>query len=55
MRTAPTRFVSLTALRQELESFWTLEPLAETTSGPARYVRVAETGGKLGFITPPDP
>ena len=26
--------------------------LDETTGGPARYVRVNETGGKLGFITP---
>jgi cyclic pyranopterin phosphate synthase len=39
-------------VRAELESFWTLQPLDEHTAGPARYVRVAETGGKLGFITP---
>jgi len=46
------QFVSLTDLRQEMESYWTLIDLAERTGGPARYVRVAETGGKLGFITP---
>jgi len=46
------QFVSLTALRREMESYWTLSDLAERTGGPARYVRIAETGGKLGFITP---
>jgi cyclic pyranopterin phosphate synthase len=46
------QFVSLTALRQEMQSYWTLIDLAERTGGPARYVRIAETGGKLGFITP---
>lgn len=46
------QFLSLTALRQELQSFWTLTDMAERSSGPARYVRVAETGGRLGFITP---
>ncbi|WP_305989176.1 GTP 3',8-cyclase MoaA [Roseibium sp. MMSF_3544] len=45
-------FLSLAELRQRLESDWTLEPLAETTGGPAKYVRLRETGGKLGFITP---
>lgn len=46
------QFVSLTALRRELESYWTLTDLAERTGGPARYVRIVETGGKLGLITP---
>jgi GTP 3',8-cyclase len=46
------QFVSLTGVRQELASFWTLTDLSERSSGPARYVRVEETGGKLGFITP---
>ncbi len=45
-------FVSLKDLRADLESFWTLEDLPLSTGGPARYVRVAETGGRLGFITP---
>ena len=31
---------------------YTLEDLADRTGGPARYVRVKETGGRLGFITP---
>jgi cyclic pyranopterin phosphate synthase len=39
------QYLSLTALRAELESFWTLKDLAVTTGGPARYVEVAETGG----------
>ena len=46
------QFVSLTALRREMETYWRLTDLAERTGGPARYVRIAETGGKLGFITP---
>jgi cyclic pyranopterin phosphate synthase len=46
------QYLSLTALRAEFESFWTLSDLAVTTGGPARYVDVAETGGRLGFITP---
>jgi cyclic pyranopterin phosphate synthase len=46
------QYLSLAAVRAELESFWTLTPLADRTAGPARYVRVEETGGKLGFITP---
>ncbi len=45
-------FLSLKDVRRELESFWTLEDIPLTTGGPARYVRVAETGGRLGFITP---
>jgi len=39
-------------VRRELQSFWTLEDLPDRTGGPARYVRVKETGGRLGFITP---
>ncbi|MDP3116174.1 MAG: GTP 3',8-cyclase MoaA [Phenylobacterium sp.] len=46
------QFLSLTKVRQELESFWTLEDIPLSTGGPARYVRIAETGGRLGFITP---
>jgi len=46
------QFVSLATVRQALESYWTLTELGMRTGGPARYVRVAETGGKLGFITP---
>jgi cyclic pyranopterin phosphate synthase len=46
------QFVSLAEVRRDLERRWTLEPLAERTAGPSLYVRVAETGGRLGFITP---
>lgn len=46
------QFLSLREVRRELESYWTLSDLPEHRSGPARYVRVAETGGRLGFITP---
>ncbi|MDB5482767.1 MAG: moaA [Caulobacteraceae bacterium] len=46
------QFLSLADVRQELESYWTLSDLPLSTGGPARYVEVAETGGRLGFITP---
>lgn len=46
------QFLSLHEVRQTLSSFWSLEDLPLSTGGPARYVRVAETGGRLGFITP---
>jgi len=35
-----------------LEQSWTLEDIPYKTGGPARYVKVRETGGRLGFITP---
>ncbi|MBX9616753.1 MAG: GTP 3',8-cyclase MoaA [Caulobacteraceae bacterium] len=46
------QYLSLGEVRQALEGRWTLTPLVRRTSGPARYVRVEETGGTLGFITP---
>jgi len=46
------QYLPLTRVRSALERHWTLEPLAHRSCGPARYVRVAETNGKLGFITP---
>ncbi len=46
------QFLSLRDLRRDLSSFWTIEDIHHTTGGPARYTRVAETGGRLGFITP---
>ena len=46
------QYLSLAAVKADLESFWSLTPLPDRTAGPARYVRVEETGGKLGFITP---
>lgn len=41
-------------IRDRLAAQWTLEDLNEATAnaGPSRYVRIRETGGKLGFITP---
>jgi len=39
-------------LRRTLAGRYTLTPLAERTGGPARYVRLEETGQKIGFITP---
>jgi GTP 3',8-cyclase len=39
-------------LRAELAKRFTLTDLAERTGGPARYVRLEETGQKIGFITP---
>ena len=46
------QYLSLKDVRRDLSSFWTLEDLAYATGGPARYTRIAETGGRLGFITP---
>jgi cyclic pyranopterin phosphate synthase len=39
-------------LRGRLETRFTLTDLTERTGGPARYVRIEETGQKVGFITP---
>jgi cyclic pyranopterin phosphate synthase len=46
------QYLSLKDLRAELETRWTLTDTTERTGGPARYVRVTETGGRIGFITP---
>jgi GTP 3',8-cyclase len=45
-------FLSLADLRRDLEERWAIVPLTDTTGGPAKYVRLKETGGRLGFITP---
>ena len=42
----------LTDLRAQLAERYTLAPLSERTGGPARYVRLTETGQKIGFIQP---
>ena len=42
----------LSAVRARLERRWTLADLPLSTGGPARYAAVAETGRRLGFITP---
>jgi GTP 3',8-cyclase len=46
------QYWSLRDLRARLAERFTLTDLAERTGGPARYVRLAETGQKIGFITP---
>lgn len=45
-------YLPLTAVRAALEARFTLSDSPHRTGGPARYVEVAETGGRLGFITP---
>jgi len=45
-------YLPLDGVRADLARRFTLEPIGHRTGGPARYVRVAETGGRLGFITP---
>lgn len=46
------QYWSLRDLRRQLATRYTLTDLAERTGGPARYVRLEETGQKIGFITP---
>ena len=46
------QYLPLTTLRSAIERRWTLEDVDVTSGGPARYARVAETGGLIGFITP---
>ncbi len=46
------QYLSLSDVRARLERRWTLADVSDDTGGPARYVRVAETGRRLGFITP---
>jgi len=46
------QYLPLSKVTTDLEKQFTLEPLAHRTGGPARYMRVKETGGMLGMITP---
>jgi GTP 3',8-cyclase len=46
------QYMPLTLVRSRLEKRWTLEDVNYRTGGPARYVHVAETGRRIGFITP---
>jgi cyclic pyranopterin phosphate synthase len=46
------QYLPLSALRARLMDQFTLHDIPYKTGGPARYARVAETGGRLGFITP---
>jgi len=46
------QYLPLSQVRQDLEKRWTLADIDYKTGGPARYTEIAETGRKLGFITP---
>jgi GTP 3',8-cyclase len=46
------QYVPLSLVRARLSQQFTLTDIDDDTGGPARYVSVGETGGKLGFITP---
>ena len=46
------QYLPLSVVRADLMDQFTLEDIAYKTGGPARYVEVKETGGRLGFITP---
>jgi cyclic pyranopterin phosphate synthase len=45
-------YLPLSVVRAGLAQRWTLSSIPDTTGGPARYMRCAETGGRVGFITP---
>jgi len=45
-------YLPLNAVRRALEQCLTLSPSSHRSGGPARYFDVAETGGRLGLITP---
>jgi cyclic pyranopterin phosphate synthase len=45
-------YLPLTYVAKRLAEHWTLEPLEQGKGGPAQYLRVAETGRRIGFITP---
>jgi len=45
-------YLPLSAVRDRLAARWTLAEAAYRSGGPARYLTVAETGGRLGMITP---
>jgi len=46
------QYLPLSVVRARMLDHWTLEDIPYRTGGPARYVRVKETGGRIGFITP---
>jgi cyclic pyranopterin phosphate synthase len=45
-------YLPLSVVREKLEQRWTLTSSEHRTGGPARYFDIAETGGRLGLITP---
>ncbi len=46
------QYLPLTQVRADIARHFTLRDIPLRTGGPARYVELAETGGKVGFITP---
>ncbi len=46
------QYLPLSLVRAQLMDHFTLEDIPYKTGGPARYMRVKETGGRIGFITP---
>jgi GTP 3',8-cyclase len=46
------QYLPLSLVKANLAKTYTMDSLDDRTGGPARYVRVRETGGRLGFITP---
>jgi len=46
------QYLPLSLVKASLATQFTMHATPERTGGPARYARVAETGGKIGFITP---
>lgn len=46
------QYLPLSLVRTRLSQHFTLDDIPDRTGGPARYVQVRETGGRLGFITP---
>lgn len=46
------QYLPLSMVRADLMGRWTLEDIDHRTGGPARYARIRETGGRIGFITP---
>jgi cyclic pyranopterin phosphate synthase len=45
-------YLPLSEVREKLEGRWTLVPSPHRSGGPARYFDIAESGGRLGLITP---
>ncbi len=46
------QYLPLSRVRADLQTRWTFEQSEHRSGGPARYVNVRETGGRIGFITP---
>ncbi|MBT4889640.1 MAG: GTP 3',8-cyclase MoaA [Rhodospirillales bacterium] len=46
------QYMPLSEIRESIDRDWTLSDIPLRTGGPARYCEIAETGGRIGFITP---